>query len=228
MAREHTGAPVVCVDGPSGSGKGTVAQRVAAALGFHLLDSGALYRLTALAASTADVDLDDADALARTAARMQPRFEPGADGTTRIVLDGDDVTEAIRAEAVGMNASKVAAEPGVREALLQRQRDFRQPPGLVADGRDMGTVVFPDAELKVFLTASAGERAERRHKQLSEKGIDASLADLLQDIEARDAQDAERGASPMAAADDAVVIDSTERSAESVTGEVLERARRVL
>jgi len=228
MTSEHARAPVVCVDGPSGSGKGTVAQRVAAALGFHLLDSGALYRLTALAATQADADLDDGTALARTAARMQPRFEPAADGTTRITLDGDDVTEAIRAEAVAMNASKVAAEPAVRQALLQRQRDFRQAPGLVADGRDMGTVVFPDAELKVFLTASARERAERRHKQLKEKGIAANLDDLLQDIEARDAQDAQRGASPMAAADDAWVIDSTERSAESVTEEVLERARQLL
>lgn len=227
MTNEHAKPPVVCVDGPSGSGKGTVAQRVAAALGFHLLDSGALYRLTALAATQADVDLDDGDALARTAARMQPCFEPGADGTTRITLDGDDVTEAIRAEAVGMNASKVAAEPTVREALLQRQRDFRQAPGLVADGRDMGTVVFPDAELKVFLTASARERARRRHKQLKEKGIDASLSDLLHHIETRDAQDAHRGASPMAAADDALVIDSTERSVESVTDEVLARARQL-
>ncbi|PSQ94508.1 MAG: (d)CMP kinase [Proteobacteria bacterium SW_6_67_9] len=221
-------APVICVDGPSGSGKGTIAQRVAAALGFHLLDSGALYRLTALAAARAGVDWDSPDALAQTAARMRPHFEPGEGGAMRITLDGVDVTEAIRGEAVGMNASRVAAEPAVRAALLQRQRDFRQPPGLVADGRDMGTVVFPDAELKLFLTASARERAERRHKQLKEKGIDANLSNLLQDIEARDAHDAQRGASPMAAADDAIVIDSTARSVDSVTDEALERARRVL
>jgi cytidylate kinase len=223
-----TEPPVICIDGPSGSGKGTVAQRVAAALDLHLLDSGALYRLTALAAMRAGVALDDPDAVARAAERMQPVFEPIDDGHVLVHLDGDDVTAAIRGETVGMNASHVAQMPAVRTALLQRQRDFRQSPGLVADGRDMGTVVFPHAGLKVFLTASAEERARRRYKQLKEKGIDASLTNLLRDIEARDARDAGRGTSPMAAAADAFVVDSSERSVESVTEEVVERARAVL
>jgi cytidylate kinase len=217
--------PVICIDGPSGSGKGTVAQRVASALGYHLLDSGALYRLTALAAMRHGVDLEDPDALARTARQMQPAFEPSGSERIHTYLAGDDVSAAIRGERVGMNASQVAQMSAVREALLQRQRDFRQWPGLVADGRDMGTVVFPGAAVKVFLTASAEERARRRYKQLKEKGIDASLDSLLRDIEARDAQDAHRGASPMAAAADAVVVDSSERTIESVTDEVLERAR---
>jgi cytidylate kinase len=223
-----TEPPVICIDGPSGSGKGTVAQGVAAALDLHLLDSGALYRLTALAAMRAGVALDDPDAVARAAERMQPVFEPIDDGHVLVHLDGDDVTAAIRGETVGMNASHVAQMPAVRTALLQRQRDFRQSPGLVADGRDMGTVVFPHAGLKVFLTASAEERARRRYKQLEEKGIDANLADLLRDIEARDARGAGRGTSPMAAAVDAIVVDSSERSVESVTEEVVERARAVL
>ncbi|MDZ7786745.1 MAG: (d)CMP kinase [Halofilum sp. (in: g-proteobacteria)] len=219
------GVPVVCIDGPSGSGKGTLARRVAEALGYHLLDSGALYRLTALAATRRGVDLDDEAAVAEVAATMQPRFEPTADGWTCTWLDGDDVTREIRAEAVGMDASRVAALPAVREALLALQRGFRQPPGLVADGRDMGSVVFPDAPLKIFLTASAEERARRRHKQLMDKGIGANLPALLKDIEARDEQDAQRAASPMKPADDAIVIDSTSLAIEEVTRQVLTRAR---
>ena len=218
-------APVICIDGPSGSGKGTVAGRVARALGFHLLDSGALYRLTALAASRQGVDLADEAAVAGVAAAMEPRFEPSGGGGPRILLDGDDVSRAIRDETVGMHASQVAAYADVRAALLQRQRDFRAVPGLVADGRDMGTVVFPDAPLKIFLTATAEERARRRHKQLSDKGIDASLRDLLNDIEARDAQDMQRATSPMAPAADAIVLDSTARTIDEVTEQVLVRAR---
>lgn len=217
--------PVICVDGPSGSGKGTLARRVAQALGFHLLDSGALYRLTALATCRRGVDLDDEAAVANVAATMEPRFEPTDDGWTRTHLDGRNVTREIRAEEVGMNASRVAAYPAVRAALLDKQRGFRVAPGLVADGRDMGTVVFPDAPLKVFLTASAEERARRRHKQLKDKGIGANLRGLLKDIEARDEQDMQRSASPLAPADDAIVIDSTGLSIEEVTEQVLARAR---
>jgi len=219
------GVPVVCIDGPSGSGKGTLARRVAEALGYHLLDSGALYRLTALAATRRSVDLDDEAAVAEVAATMQPRFDPTADGWTCTWLDGDDVTREIRAETVGMDASLVAALPAVREALLALQRGFRQPPGLVADGRDMGSVVFPDAPLKIFLTASAEERARRRHKQLMDKGIGANLPALLKDIEARDEQDAQRAASPMVPAADAIVIDSTSLAIEEVTRQVVTRAR---
>ncbi len=222
---EHAGIPVVCIDGPSGSGKGTLARRVAEALGFHLLDSGALYRLTALAAARRGVDLEDEAAVAEVAATMQPRFEPTGDGWTRTWLDGDNVTREIRAEEVGMNASRVAALPDVRKALLALQRGFRQSPGLVADGRDMGSVVFPEAPLKIFLTASAEERARRRHKQLKDKGIGANLPALLKDIEARDEQDAQRAASPMVPADDAIVIDSTSLAIEEVTRQVLSRAR---
>jgi cytidylate kinase len=220
--------PVICIDGPSGSGKGTIAQRVAQALGFHLLDSGALYRLTALAATRRGVDLDDADAVAGVAGEMRACFEPVEGRGIRVYLDGSNVTRDIRAEEVGMNASRVAALGPVRDALLQRQRDFRIAPGLVADGRDMGTVVFPNAPVKVFLTASAEERAIRRHKQLKEKGIGVSLRGLLKDIEARDEQDGRRAASPLAAAGDALVIDSTSLSIEEVTEQVLAHARATL
>ena len=219
------GVPVVCIDGPSGSGKGTLARRVAEALGYHLLDSGALYRLTVLAATRRGVDLNDEAAVAEVAATMQPRFEPTGDGWTRICLDGDDVTREIRAEAVGMDASRVAALPAVRAALLALQHGFRKPPGLVADGRDMGSVVFPDAPLKIFLMASAEERARRRHKQLKDKGIGANVNALHKDIEARDEQDAQRAASPMVPANDAIVIDSTSLAIEEVTRQVLTRAR---
>ena len=222
-ASDHV--PLICIDGPSGSGKGTIAQRVAQALGFHLLDSGALYRLTALAATRRGVDLDDEAAVAEVAAEMRPFFEPAEDRGLRIYLDGTNVSRAIRAEEVGMNASRVAAQPRVRDALLERQRSFREAPGLVADGRDMGTVVFPDADLKIFLTASAEERAIRRHKQLKEKGIGVSLRGLLKDIEARDEQDAQRKASPLTPAEDAVSIDSTGLSIEEVSEQVLALAR---
>jgi len=223
-----TEAAVICIDGPSGSGKGTLAQRVAEALGFHLLDSGALYRLTALAAERAQVDLGDEAAVATVAAAMEPRFEPAGDGSVRIWLNEREVTHAIRAEAVGMHAAQVAALPAVRAALLERQRRFQAAPGLVADGRDMGSVVFPQAPVKIFLTASATERAERRYKQLMGKGVNASLRGLLKDIEARDEQDAQRAASPLAPADDAIVIDSTALSIAQVTEQVLAHVRQHL
>lgn len=208
--------PVIAIDGPTASGKGTVAQRVAGALGFHLLDSGALYRLTALAGRRKGVQVEDGDGMAAVAATLPVRFAEG-----RIFLDGEDVTDAIREESVGVAASRVAAYPGVRAALLDRQRAFRAPPGLVADGRDMGTVVFPDACLKVFLTASVEARAERRTKQLIEKGFSANLADLLKDLRERDARDTERAAAPMKPAEDAVLLDSSRLDIDQTVAQVL-------
>ena len=214
-------APVITVDGPSGSGKGTVSRVVAGTLGWHLLDSGALYRLTALAAERAGVDLGDAEAVAAIAAALPAEFGEDAGGGERILLDGDDVTGEIRTETCGDKASIVAALGPVREALVARQRGFAEPPGLVADGRDMGTRIFPSAPLKVFLTASAGERAERRYKQLKEKGIDVNLAALLRDIEQRDRRDQSRQVAPLRPADDAIVIDSTSMSVDAVVATVL-------
>jgi cytidylate kinase len=199
--------PVVAIDGPSASGKGAVAQRVAQALGFHYLESGALYRLVALAGP---------ETPEHTAATMDLRFQDG-----RIFLSGQDVTEKLRDEAVAVRASDVAQRPGVRSALLQRQRAFRRPPGLVAEGRDMGTVVFPDAALKVFLTASAAVRAQRRYKQLIDKGINANLHALSRDLEQRDARDATRAVAPLAPAPDALQLDTSERSVDEVVGVIL-------
>jgi cytidylate kinase len=210
--------PVIAIDGPTASGKGTIARQVAAALGFNYLDSGALYRLTALAAQRQRVPLDDEPALARLAAHLDAAF----DGE-RILLDGDDVTDAIRAESTGAGASILSAYPAVRRALLGLQYAFRRPPGLVADGRDMGTTVFPDASLKVFLTASAESRAERRLKQLNEKGISANLSTLLQDLLERDARDSSRAASPLRAAEGAFVLDSTSLTPEQTVAAVLAR-----
>ena len=208
--------PVLTIDGPSASGKGTVAERVAAALGFHFLDSGALYRLTALSAMQHGVALDDEARIAELAAALPATFHDGS-----VWLAGENVREAIRAEAVGEGASKVAALPAVRAALLDRQRAYRQPPGLVADGRDMGTVIFPDAAAKVFLTASAEARAERRHKQLIEKGISASLPALVADMQARDARDSVRTVAPLKPAPDALLLDTTEMDIESAVQAVL-------
>lgn len=207
--------PVITVDGPSGSGKGTVCQRLANLFGYHLLDSGALYRLTALAADRLAVDLDDADAAAEVAKNMKVEFLPGDQGI-QVLLDGEDATNAIRKEAVGMGASTVAAHESVRTVLFDVQKSFQQGPGLVADGRDMGTVVFPQAEAKIFLTASAEERAQRRYKQLLEKGESVSLRALLKDIEARDERDSQRAISPLKPADDALLLDSTILSIDDV------------
>jgi 3-phosphoshikimate 1-carboxyvinyltransferase len=210
--------PVIAIDGPTASGKGTVAQRVADALGWHYLDSGALYRLAALAARRAGVALDDEPALARLAANLPIEFSRG-----RILLAGDEVTDAIRAEAVGEAASRIAVLGALRAALLDLQRDFRRAPGLVADGRDMASVVFPDASLKVFLTASAEARAERRYKQLIEKGFSANLDGLLRDLRARDARDAGRTHAPLVAAEGAVVLDSTPLTVLQTVQAVLDR-----
>lgn len=208
--------PVIAIDGPSASGKGTVAQRVAAALGFHYLDSGALYRAVALAALRRGMDLDNRLETARIALNLNISFSGD-----RIVLDGDDVSDALRAEEVGVGASRVAAHPEVRAALLDRQRAFRQPPGLVADGRDMGSVVFPDAGLKIYLTASAEERAVRRYKQLIEKGMSASMGALLQEIRARDARDSARAVAPLQKCTDAMELDTTGMSIEAAVAAVL-------
>lgn len=212
--------PVIAIDGPSASGKGTVAQRVAQALGYHYLDSGALYRLVALSAAWRGVDLDDAAGLAALAAGLDVRFDAG-----EVWLDGQRVTEAIRTEAVSVASSRVAAVPGVRAALLERQRAFRQPPGLVADGRDMGSVVFPDARLKVFLTATPEARAERRYKQLNDKGIPANIQTLLLDLRERDARDAARAVAPLRAAPDARRLDTTGMTAMEAAQTVLSWVR---
>jgi cytidylate kinase len=208
--------PVIAIDGPSASGKGTVAQRVAQALGFHYLDSGCLYRLVALAAREAGVDLDDESRISNMILNIKIKFSGD-----RVWLDAGDVTDAIRTEAAGRDASRVAALPAVRQALLARQRAFRRPPGLVAVGRVMGSVVFPDAGLKIFLTASVEERARRRYKQLMEKGMDASMTDLLQDIRERDAHDSRRSAAPLRKCADAVEIDTTALTVEQAVARVL-------
>jgi cytidylate kinase len=208
--------PVIAIDGPTASGKGTIAQGVARALGFGCLDSGALYRVVALLALGRRIDGGDAPRLAELARGARPRFEGG-----RVQLDGEDVTEAIRTEEVGRAASRVSAHAAVRNELLQLQRSFRRPPGLVADGRDMGTIVFPDACLKVFLTASAQIRAQRRLKQLMEKGYSAKLADLLLDLRERDESDRTRAVAPLVAAEDAFELDTSNLEVEQVIGQVL-------
>ena len=218
--------PVLTIDGPSGSGKGTICALVARELGWHLLDSGALYRLVALGATRHDIDLANEAALAEYAASLDVCFESQPDGSApRILLEGEVVGDAIRTEACGNGASKVAALGAVREALLQRQRDFLQKPGLVADGRDMGTVVFPLAGVKIFLTASVDERAQRRYKQLKDKGISANLPDLLTEIAERDARDAQRTVSPLKPAADAVVLDTTSSTIEEVCDRVMQLCR---
>jgi cytidylate kinase len=214
-------APVIAIDGPGGSGKGTVSRRVATALGWHWLDSGALYRVTALAAALAGVPLARAEEVARIAATLDVRFVPGDGGDDRVLLAGRDVSAEIRSEEAGSGASIVAAMPEVRAALVGRQRAFREAPGLVADGRDMGTAIFPDAGLKVFLTANLAERARRRHKQLSDKGIDVSLAALLRDMAERDERDSTRTAAPLRPAPDACLLDSTGLAVDEVVDRVL-------
>ena len=213
-------SPVITIDGPSASGKGTVAERVAQALGFHFLDSGALYRLTALSAMKQAVALDDEFGVAELAAILPAEFRDGA-----VWLADEDVGNAIRAEAVGEGASRVAALPAVRAALLDRQRAYAALPGLVADGRDMGTVVFPQAVAKVFLTASAEARAQRRYKQLIEKGMSASLPALVADMQARDARDSGRAVAPLQPAPDAMLLDTTEMEVEAAVQAVLNHYR---
>jgi cytidylate kinase len=214
--------PVLTIDGPSGAGKGTIARAAADRLGWHMLDSGAIYRAVGHAAGIMDLDLSDADAVARCAADTRIEFrDPGDGGDTRVIIDGEDATDAIRTETAGAAASAIAARPEVRKALVDKQLAFRQAPGLVADGRDMGTVIFPDAQYKVFLTASAAERAERRYKQLKAKGLDVTLASLLHEIGLRDARDASRMVAPLRPAADAVVIDTTDLTIEAVVEAVL-------
>ena len=212
--------PVIAIDGPSASGKGTVAAEVARRLGFHYLDSGALYRLSALAALRAGTNLDDGEALARVTLAMRVEFAGEA-----VRLDGADVTEALRTEEVSAAASRVAAQPLVRSSLLERQRGFRRSPGLVAEGRDMGSVVFPDAAFKVFLTASVAVRAERRHKQLMEKGMYAKMADVVEELRRRDERDTSRPVAPLKHYPDAFFLDTTGLTVDSAVEEVLARWR---
>lgn len=219
-----TKVPVITIDGPSGAGKGTIAYQLAAYLGWQLLDSGALYRVVAHACQLDGVALDAEPDVARLAETLAVEFVTQSSGQLQILYRGVDISSSIRTELAGAGASKVAAIPSVRAALLQRQRAFLMPPGLVADGRDMGTTVFPNAPLKIFLTASVEERAERRYKQLIHKGESVSLATLFEDIQARDERDSSRTVSPLIAADDAVLIDSTDTPIQTVFEKVLAEA----
>ena len=216
--------PILTIDGPSGSGKGTISRAVAERLGWHYLDSGALYRAVGLAAAWEGVDLSDAEAVAQCARRTEIRFETQGAGEPHVIVNGKDATRQLRTETAGAAASAIAAQPPVRAALVDLQHGFRRLPGLVADGRDMGTVIFPDAPYKVFLTASAGERAQRRYKQLKEKGVSVNLDSLLHEIAARDERDAGRAVAPLKPALDAVVVDST----GTPIAEVIERVLAVL
>lgn len=217
--------PVITIDGPVSSGKGTVAAAVAKALGWHLLDSGAIYRVLGYYAQSQNVALDDAKALVKLAKNLPLAFQQNAAGEVQVFLAGEDVGRTIRQESVGELASQVAVIPAVREALLKRQQDFAQLPGLVADGRDMATVVFQQAPLKIYLTASAEERAKRRYQQLSEKGFSANLSHLIEEIRARDERDTQRTVAPLKPAADAIVIDSTAMSVADVVNQILNEAR---
>lgn len=223
---EKSAVPVLTIDGPSGSGKGTISRLVADRLGWHLLDSGALYRAIGFAAGMAGLDLTDADAVTRCAESTKILFrDPKDGGETRVIVNNHDATDELRTETAGGAASAIAAFPGVRTALFDKQRGFRKAPGLVADGRDMGTVIFPDARYKVFLTASADERARRRYKQLKDKGLNVTLAALLREIQARDERDATRAVAPLRPANDALSIDTTGIPVDGVVAAVLSVVR---
>jgi cytidylate kinase len=222
----NSDAPVLTIDGPSGSGKGTISRAVATALGWHLLDSGAIYRAVGYAAGMAGIDLSDAAAVTRCAETTKITFrDPRDGGETRVIVNGHDATDEIRTETCGAAASAIAAIPAVRTALFEKQRSFRKSPGLVADGRDMGTVVFADAGAKIFLTASADERAQRRYKQLKEKGLTVTLSSLLREIQARDERDATRKVAPLKPATGALILDTTAIAVDEVVARVLAFAR---
>ena len=222
MSHAVSVAPVLTIDGPSGSGKGTISALVAQHLGWRLLDSGALYRAVGYAAGMAGLDLSDVEAMTRCAQGTRIQFRAASDGgDTRIIVNGHDATEELRTETAGAAASAIASMPSVREALVAMQLGFRKTPGLVADGRDMGTVIFPDAAFKVFLTASAAERAKRRYKQLKEKGLSVTLGGLQREIEARDNRDATRAVAPLKPAEDALLVDTTGMGIDQVVAKVL-------
>jgi len=225
MNSSTTNAPVITLDGPGGAGKGTVSMRLAQILGWHLLDSGALYRLVGLAAEHHGVALDNEPSLSVLAEHLDVQFLTGKDDLVQVMLEGENVSRELRTERVGSLASQVAALEGVRKALLSRQRDFAELPGLICDGRDMGTVVFPNAPLKIYLTASADERARRRLEQLRSKGVAAKLCDLKNDILERDARDMNRVTAPLRPAEDALQLDSTLLSIEQVVEEILAEAK---